>query len=84
MYQTITQIVVAYVYFVVLGCRHLTQHRHLTTITSQLQTHLQIAPSFIYNRRCQLKDFFTKYPNTTQLLEYGRCKARYRTVPISR
>ena len=83
-YQSITQIVVAYFCFAVLSRHHLAQHCHLTTITSQLQTHFRIAPSFIYNRRFQLKDFFTKYPNTTQLLEYGRCKRRYRTVPISR
>ena len=56
-YQSITQIVVAYVCFAVLSRRHLTQHRHLTIITSQLQTHLRIAPSFIYNRRCHFNDF---------------------------
>ena len=56
-YQLITQIIVAYVCFAVLSRRRLTQHRHLTTITLQLQTNFRIAPSFIYKRRCQLKDF---------------------------
>ena len=79
-YQSITQIVVAYVCFAVLSRHHLAQHRHLTTITSQLQTNFRIAPSIIYKRRCQLEGLFTKYPNTIQLREYGRCKRRYRTV----
>ena len=36
---------------------HLAQHRHLTTITSQLQTNIRIAPNFIYKRRCHFNDF---------------------------
>ena len=69
-YQLFTQIVVAYVCFAVLSRRHLTQHRHLTSITSQLQTNFRIAPSFIYNRRCQLKNFFyqtSEYNSTTRI-----------------
>ena len=57
LYQTITRIVVAYICFAVLRRRHLAQHRHLTTTTSQLQTNIQIAPNFIYKRRCHFNDF---------------------------
>ena len=57
LYQTITQIVVACVCFAVLNRHHLPQHRHLTTITSQLQTNIRIAPNFIYKRRCHFNDF---------------------------
>ena len=56
-YQSITQIVVAYVCFAVLSRHHLAQHCHLTTITSQLQTNFQIAPNLIYKRRCHFNDF---------------------------
>ena len=55
LYQTITQIVVAYVCFAVLSRHHLAQHRHLMTITSQLQTNIRIAPNFIY-KRCHCND----------------------------
>ena len=57
LYQTITQIVVACICFAVLSRHHLAQHRHLTTITSQLQTNIKIAPNFIYKRRCYFNDF---------------------------
>ena len=57
LYQTITQIVVAYICFAVLSRHHLAQHRHLTSTTSQLQTNIRIAPNFIYKRRCHFNDF---------------------------
>ena len=57
LYQPITQIVVACVCFAVLSRHHLAQHRHLTTITSQLQTNIRIAPNFIYKRRCHFNAF---------------------------